>query len=74
LTVLASLAIAAAHARGTIDPGREAELSTALTEIPAQAAKVLSNTAQLRAIADEIARARDVLFLGRSWQLLSDCP
>ena len=65
LTVLACLAIAAARARGTIDAGREAALSTALTEVPARAADVLSNTSGLRAIADEIARAHDVLFLGR---------
>ena len=65
LTVLACLAIAAARARGTIDPGREVELTTALTEVPTRAADVLSNTAGLRAIAREVTRAHDVLFLGR---------
>ncbi|MGE0116922.1 MAG: glutamine--fructose-6-phosphate transaminase (isomerizing) [Dongiaceae bacterium] len=65
LTVLACLAIAAARARGTIDRDREAALSTALTEVPARAAEVLNHDARLREIAHEVAKARDVLFLGR---------
>jgi glucosamine--fructose-6-phosphate aminotransferase (isomerizing) len=65
LTVLACLAIAAARARGTIDHDREAALSTALTEVPARAAEVLNHDARLREIAHEVAKARDVLFLGR---------
>ena len=65
LTVLACLAIAAARARGTIGQNREAELSAALTEVPARAAEVLNHDARLREIAHEVAKARDVLFLGR---------
>jgi len=65
LTVLACLAIAAARARGAIGHDREAELSTALTEVPARAAEVLNHDARLREIAHEVAKARDVLFLGR---------
>jgi glucosamine--fructose-6-phosphate aminotransferase (isomerizing) len=65
LTVLACLAIAAARARRAIDAGREAELSAALTEVPARAAEVLNHDARLREIAHEVAKARDVLFLGR---------
>jgi len=65
LTVLACLAIAAARARGTIGHNREAELSTALTEVPARAAEVLNHDSRLREIAHEVAKARDVLFLGR---------
>jgi glucosamine--fructose-6-phosphate aminotransferase (isomerizing) len=65
LTVLACLAIAAARARGTIDHDREAALSAALTEVPARAAEVLNHDARLREIAHEVAKARDVLFLGR---------
>src|SRR5215510_2998162 len=65
LTVLACLAIAAARARGAIGQNREAELSAALTEVPARAAEVLNHDARLREIAHEVAKARDVLFLGR---------
>ena len=65
LTVLACLAIAAARARGTIDGAREAALSAALTEVPARAAEVLNHDAKIKAIAGEVAKARDVLFLGR---------
>jgi len=65
LTVLACLAIAAARARGAIGHNREAELSAALTEVPARAAEVLNHDARLREIAHEVAKARDVLFLGR---------
>lgn len=65
LTVLACLAIAAARARRTIDAEREAELSTALTEIPARAAEILNHNGRLRDIAHDLAKARDVLFLGR---------
>ena len=45
LTVLACLAIAAARARGAIGDDREAELSAALTEVPARAAEVLNHDA-----------------------------
>jgi glucosamine--fructose-6-phosphate aminotransferase (isomerizing) len=65
LTVLACLVMATARARGAIDEAREAELSLALTEVPARAAEVLNHDAQIRAIAQEVAEARDVLYLGR---------
>ncbi len=65
LTVLACLAIAASRARGAIDPARGVALSTALTEVPARAAEVLKHDESIRAIAAEIAEARDVLYLGR---------
>ena len=65
LAVLACLAIATARARGTIDGGREASLSLALTEVPARAAEVLNHDAAIRTIAKELAEARDVLYLGR---------
>jgi len=65
LTVLACLAVAAARVRRAIDANREAELSAALTEVPARAAEVLNHDARLREIAHEVAKARDVLFLGR---------
>jgi glucosamine--fructose-6-phosphate aminotransferase (isomerizing) len=65
LIVLACLAIAAARARGTIDHAREAALATALTEIPARAAEVLNHEEAIKTVAQEVAKARDVLFLGR---------
>ncbi len=65
MTVLACLAIAAARARGVIDHEREAALSTAITEVPARVAEVLRHDAKLKELAEEIAAARHVLFLGR---------
>ncbi len=65
LTVLACLAIAAARARGAIDRQREAALSAAITEVPARVAEVLRHDAKLKELAEEIAAARHVLFLGR---------
>ncbi len=65
LAVLACLAIATARARGTIDAAREAALSLALTEVPARAAEVLNHDTAIRAIAKELAEARDVLYMGR---------
>ncbi|MGF1628416.1 MAG: glutamine--fructose-6-phosphate transaminase (isomerizing) [Kiloniellaceae bacterium] len=65
LTVLACLALATARARGAIDAKREAVLSQALMELPAQAAEVLNHDAAIRAIAVGMVEARDVLFLGR---------
>ncbi len=65
LTVLACLAIALGRARGTIDRAKEAELSTALTEVPARVAEVLNHDEKLQDIAHLIMEARDALFLGR---------
>ncbi len=65
LAVLACFAIAAAKARGAIDHAREAELVTALTEVPARAAEVLNHDTLIKGLAHEVAEARDVLYLGR---------
>ncbi len=65
LTVLACLAIAVARERGTIDEETEARLTGALTEVPSRAAEVLNHDSHLRALAQEVAEARDVLYLGR---------
>ncbi len=65
LTVLACLTIAAARARAAIDAAREAELSSALTEVPARCAEVLNHDGAIQTIAHELAEARDVLYLGR---------
>ena len=65
LTVLACLAIAMARARGTIDAAREAELQGALVEVPARMTEVLNHDEAIRRIANVVAEARDVLYLGR---------
>ena len=65
LTVLACLAIAAAKARGHLSRQREAELASALAEVPGRAAEVLNHDDYIREIAQTVAEARDVFFMGR---------
>ncbi len=65
LTVLACLVIAAARAREAIGHEREAALSAALMEVPARVADVLNHDEKLRVIAKNVAKARDVIYLGR---------
>ncbi len=65
LTVLACLAIAIAHVRGTIDDAERGRLVGALTEVPARAAEILNHDEQISMIANDMAEARDVLYLGR---------
>jgi glucosamine--fructose-6-phosphate aminotransferase (isomerizing) len=65
LVVLGCLALGAARARGAIDAAQEARLVRAMAEVPAHVAEVLAAEAKIRAVAHEIAEARDVLFLGR---------
>ncbi len=65
LVVLACLALGAARARGALGPADESRLVQALAEVPAHVVEVLAGEAKIRAVAQEIAEARDVLFLGR---------
>ncbi len=65
LAVLACLAIGFGRARGTLDAAEEARLTQALLGVPENAARVLEKDAQIRALAQQVAGARDVLFLGR---------
>ncbi|MCR6628888.1 MAG: glutamine--fructose-6-phosphate transaminase (isomerizing) [Magnetospirillum sp.] len=65
LVVLACIAISMARAKGTIDADEEARLSQALAEVPAHAAAVLRQEDRLREIAESVAPARDVIYLGR---------
>ena len=67
LAVLACFALAAGRARGTLDAVREAQLTQALMEVPGQAAEILSEetSAAIARVAERIAEARDVLYLGR---------
>ena len=65
LATLACLAIGAARARGRLTPEREEELTRALDELPARILQVLEKDQEIRAIAQELTAARDVLYLGR---------
>ena len=65
LVVLACLAVAAARARGAIDAAGERKLVAALLEVPARAAEVLNNDARIKELAETVAKAEDVLYLGR---------
>ena len=65
LSVLACLALAAGRARGAISAEQEAAMTHALLEVPARAAEVLEKDAAIQEVAALVAKARDVLFLGR---------
>jgi len=65
LAALASFAIAAAEARRTISKGEEQRLCEALLEAPRHIAEFLKQEKSVKAVAEEIAKARDVLYMGR---------
>jgi glutamine---fructose-6-phosphate transaminase (isomerizing) len=65
LTVLACLAIAAGKARGVIGPDLEAELVQSLAEVPRHMATVLRDEQPYEMLAHNLAKAHDVLYLGR---------
>jgi glucosamine--fructose-6-phosphate aminotransferase (isomerizing) len=65
LSVLACLAIAIAKARGTLSVDRERELVKALTELPRHLTSLLRQEDAYETLAHDLARARDVLYLGR---------
>ncbi|WP_160120325.1 glutamine--fructose-6-phosphate transaminase (isomerizing) [Rhodovarius lipocyclicus] len=65
LMVLACLAIGMGRARGTLDDAMAARLTAALLEVPEHAAEILERDQEIQALAAEVAKARDVLFLGR---------
>jgi glucosamine--fructose-6-phosphate aminotransferase (isomerizing) len=65
LAALASVAIAAGRARGVLDETEERRLVRALLETPRHVAEALKAAAKIEAIAEEIAKARDVLYIGR---------
>jgi glucosamine--fructose-6-phosphate aminotransferase (isomerizing) len=65
LTVLACLAIAAGRARGVIDADDEERLVKALTEIPRHMAAALALEPEIEKLARDLAKCRDVLYLGR---------
>ncbi len=65
LSVLASFAFAAAKARGTMSAAALNELAGAIYEIPEKVSAVLAMDDAIRAAAEIVAPARDVLYLGR---------
>ncbi len=65
LAVLACLALAVGRARGTLDAAAEARLVGELIAVPGQIARALDCESGVESLAREIARVRDVLYLGR---------
>ncbi|MEQ8749756.1 MAG: glutamine--fructose-6-phosphate transaminase (isomerizing) [Amphiplicatus sp.] len=65
LTALASIALAAGRQRGRIDAAEEKRLARALLEIPRLVSEALKQSDAIEEIAKEIAKARDVLYIGR---------
>ncbi|WP_139974338.1 glutamine--fructose-6-phosphate transaminase (isomerizing) [Ochrobactrum sp. CGA5] len=65
LSAMASLVIAAAKARGTIDDAREQELVRQLSEAPRFINQVLKLEDQIAAVCHELAKVNHVLYLGR---------
>ncbi|MGH6815290.1 MAG: glutamine--fructose-6-phosphate transaminase (isomerizing) [Hyphomicrobiaceae bacterium] len=65
LAVLACLALALGRARGVIDAERERTLVRALTEVPRHVAALLRQEDSYEALAQRLAKARDVLYIGR---------
>ncbi|WP_174300645.1 glutamine--fructose-6-phosphate transaminase (isomerizing) [Caulobacter sp. S45] len=62
---LTALAITAAARRGRIDSGEEARLVGVLLEAPRLITEAMAVEPEARALAHDLARARDVLYLGR---------
>jgi glutamine---fructose-6-phosphate transaminase (isomerizing) len=65
LAVLACLAIGLGRARGVIGAAQEAELVRALGEVPRHVATILRGEARYEALAHQLSKAQDVLYLGR---------
>ncbi len=65
LTVLACLAIAAGRARNVLSVPEEHELINALVQVPRHMSALLRDEAIFDTLAHDLARARDVLYLGR---------
>jgi len=65
LSALASLTIALGRARNTLSAAGERDLVQALSQVPRHVATLLRNETQFERLAHELAKARDVLYLGR---------
>jgi glucosamine--fructose-6-phosphate aminotransferase (isomerizing) len=65
LAVLACLAIAAGRARGVLSEDDEHKLVRALISVPGHMAEALTLEPQIEVLARDLAKSRDVLYLGR---------
>jgi glucosamine--fructose-6-phosphate aminotransferase (isomerizing) len=65
LATLACLAIAAGRARGVLTADDEAKLVRALIEVPRHMAEALALEPAIERLARDLAKSRDVLYLGR---------
>jgi len=65
LAALATLAIAAGRARGVLTEGDEKRLVHALIEVPRHLNEALALEPQIEGLARDLAKSRDVLYLGR---------
>ncbi|MFB6420960.1 MULTISPECIES: glutamine--fructose-6-phosphate transaminase (isomerizing) [Bradyrhizobium] len=65
LIVLAVLGVAAAKARGELSEDEEIDLVRGLVEIPRLMSAALTTEPQIERLASDIAKARDVIYLGR---------
>ena len=65
LAALACIALLAGKLRGTLTPEQEKEYVSALIEAPRHMSEILKEEKNIQAVAKEISKARDVLFLGR---------
>jgi glutamine---fructose-6-phosphate transaminase (isomerizing) len=65
LAVLAAMAIGLGRARGTLDEKSEAALVGQLVAVPGLIAEVLKQESAFERLAHRLAKARDVLYLGR---------
>ena len=65
LTVLAVLALKAAEQRRTLDPATLLKLRADLSAVPGAMNQTLTLAPDFAAIAEDLSKARDVLFLGR---------
>tara|TARA_R110002096_G_scaffold120749_5_gene261601 strand:- start:16197 stop:18020 length:1824 start_codon:yes stop_codon:yes gene_type:complete len=65
LTVLMALAIKAARQKGLIDATREAALVSSLLQLPALFVDALAVEPQIKAVALELSKSTNALFLGR---------
>jgi len=65
LVTLLVLAVAWGRARGALDKGRAAVILEALEHLPARMAEVLADDGRWIACSHELARSRDIIYLGR---------
>jgi glucosamine--fructose-6-phosphate aminotransferase (isomerizing) len=65
LAALAAIAIAAGRQRGVLDEAEERRLVRALLQTPRLVAAALESAPRVEAIAKDLAKSRDVLYIGR---------